>query len=158
MGNDLDSEYREMTDRLFKGSTVNFHHDAITGTHTALMEAGNLDLMNELYSKNADGLARRINDIAVLQGLHLTKPEDLSHCHNQFDHSFASSKRLAYSQDTRVLCLEEAPPSYRNIVTALDDYFLDGQPHEYILAVTNPSTHYRQGFSFRTALSFLELQ
>ena len=48
------SEYREKAEELFIGLTVNFHHDAITGTHTEFMEVGNLKIMKDLYKSNEE--------------------------------------------------------------------------------------------------------
>ena len=35
---------------------------------------------------------------------------------------------------------------------------MDGNTHEYILVVSNPSSYHRQGFTFRTAVTNFDIQ
>ena len=61
-----------------------------------------------------------------------------------------------FTTDTRVSC-DEKDSGGSGFFDSIYSYYMNGDSHEYILVVTNPSSYYRESFSFRAAVTNLEI-
>ena len=53
IGNGQDMDYQGLVDSLLQTSTVNFHHDAITGTHMPDVGTGYVRMIDAAYHSEA---------------------------------------------------------------------------------------------------------
>lgn len=116
--------------------------------------ASYLLLMSDGYIHSQDALSKRISAIAQGQGLSFAQPGEVKHCHSQFNESLRDMSRPGFSRDTRVSCLPFRAPSSS---AGNREQEVDADENSYVLAVTNPSVHNRQGFSFRSSLTHLDI-
>ena len=63
--------WSENAEDLFRVSTVNYHHDAITGTHFPRVTEGYMEMMKNAFSKVSGVLSDTLKGVAFAQGLDL---------------------------------------------------------------------------------------